>query len=191
MARRRADDASRVRMGAMGRPRPYALGPWWRLAGRRACRGLTLIELVVVLALLGLIASAVFPSAAYVLNRAREQDAQAILSDSWKLARAMALASNEPVWWQVRQTQDGVEITIRPASETAARRTLVLRGWTAARPGAGASDSEAAGWRVLLAPHGLAEDVVLTLSRDGAPAIDITLPGVIDDSASVSHRRPR
>ena len=156
-----------------------------------ACPAFTLTELVVVIGLLGLIASAVFPTTAYVLARARERDAQARLVDSWKLARAMAMASGEPVWWQVRQAEGGVEVTLTTVSQDSVSKTILLRGWSVARSNEPDAGQEGPAAKVLVAPHGLTEDFILNLSREGAPAVRITLPGVIDeDSHATAHGAP-
>ena len=156
-----------------------------RPIGRLLRRGLTLAELVVVIAILGILASALFPSAAYVLSRAREQDARARAVDSWRLARATALASGEPVWWEARQTDEGVELTVRTIGESVIRRKNVLSGW---RLQAGDGEVTAVARMVLIAPHGLSEAVSLTMARVGEPGIKVDLPGVIDDSQAVGNQ---
>src|SRR5437773_12233951 len=107
----------------------------WRSSGRRGksqggCSGrhhhrhsgFTLIEILIVLAILGLLASAAVPSVSYTLERGRTHDVEQRLRSSWELARAMALAENQPVLWKMRQHDGRVTVTVAAENGEEARR---------------------------------------------------------------------
>jgi prepilin-type N-terminal cleavage/methylation domain-containing protein len=155
------------------------------VTGATARAGLTLAELLIVLALLGLMMSTILASAAYVLERARERDAQGTLEESWKLARAMSAASGEPVWWQLAEVEGGLEVSLQPLTARGEDRTISLPGWKVMASGESEELRRESGrWSVLVAPHGLTADAVFTLSRAGAVPVVVKLKGVVDDPPS-------
>jgi len=138
--------------------------------------GLTLIEILIVLAILGLMASAAVPCLSYALERGRMHDVEQRLRSSWELARAMALAENQPVLWTMRQDKDGITVTLAAEGGEEARR-IELDGCSVSVR-SGPSASRDGSWHVIVPSHGLTEAVELILERHGVQ-IPICLPGVL------------
>ena len=151
---------------------------------RLARVGLTLMELMVVLVILGLLATAIVPSASHLLGQRRLHAVEDQLADSWKLARALAFAQNRPVLYRLEQNSKSITIQIRPISlvnrSEPALRSLRLDGWRM-EVEEGPMAVETNRWQVVIAPHGLSQSLKLKLTNKDQ-ALRINLPGVIDAS---------
>lgn len=169
---------------AMNFPRQHTSnGAARRRRYSRAAAGLTLIEMLVVLALLGLLASSLLPSLSYVLDRTRERDIEKGLLGSWKLARALSLARNEPAVWEVRQTDEGMMVSVAAGDGALAVRELRFDGCKV-QVEAGPAPREPQVWEVIVPPHGLTESIELRITRDGKP-VKVILPGIIDAAKEI------
>jgi prepilin-type N-terminal cleavage/methylation domain-containing protein len=82
---------------------------------RRRERGLTLTELLVVLAVLGSMTTGVVPSVRLILARAQGQDTSERLAASWQLAGALARAQQRPVLWRVAADETNCQVNILDA----------------------------------------------------------------------------
>src|SRR4051812_20820868 len=77
--------------------------------------GLTLTELLVVLAIMGAMATAIVPSTHFILSRAQEEDVAGRLRASWQLALATAQAQQRPVVWKLEGHSASSNVTILDA----------------------------------------------------------------------------
>lgn len=153
-------------------------------------RGLTLIELLVVLVILGLLATALLPSVHGVMSRAQWRDVQERLLGSWKLARALALAANQPMLWKIHRMNEQSLVTIQSAGPSDLEpRTLIL-GRCNVEMEEGPAPEEPGFWQVVVPPHGLTDSITLRITRDD-DVILITLPGIIEQAKEALHEEVR
>jgi len=151
--------------------------------------GLTLVETLVVLALLTLLASSLLPSFSYVLTRAHERDVEEKLLDSWKAARVLAQARNQPAVWRIRQAKDGVLVSVQPMDRELPSRDYPLgRCSVAMVVGARSAAAEPQCWQVIVPPHGLTDSLELNMTFDGRE-VRTVLPGVIDEAVDHGAKR--
>jgi prepilin-type N-terminal cleavage/methylation domain-containing protein len=78
---------------------------------------LTLTEVLVVVALLGMIATGAVPSVQVILSRAKSQDVEQRILSSWQLGIASARAQQRPVRWQLSAEPDFCQIKILSADD--------------------------------------------------------------------------
>ena len=127
--------------------------------------GLTLTELLVVLAVLGAMATAVVPSASYLLARSQAQDIEQSLKNSWQFALAAARANQRPVAWQLASDGKFAQLTVLDADGN--------RLWKAAfvavnlRARASGSHEGKNDVTCIVYPHGLTDPLVLNWEIDG------------------------
>lgn len=158
-----------------------SLGDSRIVAARHGRRGLTLTELLVVLLLLGLIASSVTTSVSYTLARARERDVAVRLMHSWKLARVYARALQQPVLWEIRKNGEGASVAIATLGGDL-QRQLEFERWDV-RVEAGPAAASPGVWRVKISPDGLSESIVLQVVQ-GEKVLKVKLfGGIIAESA--------
>jgi prepilin-type N-terminal cleavage/methylation domain-containing protein len=145
----------------------------WRHAG-----GFTLTELLVTLSLLALLFGLLTPVAGGLLERAQGQNTATILKFSWQNAHAYALATGQPVVWQLRQNGKATEVCVCVTREAADPLWITSLRDCQITDASGAVLSGSQTWQVLVPPQGLTDSVEITGQAQGS--FKITLPGVID-----------
>ncbi|HUO09018.1 MAG TPA: type II secretion system protein [Phycisphaerae bacterium] len=80
--------------------------------GRAIRSGLTLVELLVAIAILGVLATGIVPSVQALMAHAQSEDIEARLRTSWQLAIAIAQAQAKPVVWQAHADPTALQLSI-------------------------------------------------------------------------------
>jgi hypothetical protein len=120
------------------------------------------------------------PVESRMLGRAREENITASITQSWKLARALALAANHPIFWILRDDGRSTLIQI-DAGDDSFDRIMSFPNW-AVQLTAGPVAISPGYWRVRIDPHGLSESVSMRLRRDDVTMV-VDLPGIVDEPA--------
>ena len=137
---------------------------------RQACRvqyGLTLTELLVILAVLGAMATAIVPSASYLLTRSQHQNIEQSLKNSWQFAQAVARANQRPVVWQLASGEKFTQLTILDADGNKLRKMALPT--TNLRARISDSDEEKSNLTYIVYPHGLTDPLTLHWEINGKP----------------------
>lgn len=150
----------------------------------RVAAGLTLTEVLVVITLMGLLVGGITPYVPGLMAKAQSQDVQSRLFESWRMARAYALAAQRPVLWELKPEGTGLKILICQS------RTRAESLWSMHLPDCrlkqviGAAKGEVADtWLVVVAPHGVTDDVTVELTQ-AEHSQTVALPGLLDQTPS-------
>jgi prepilin-type N-terminal cleavage/methylation domain-containing protein len=159
-----------------------------RVLHRRHCQrrsrrrvALTLIELLMVIAILGALATGAVPSVRLLMAHANAQDVASRLRTSWQLAQAMAQAQQCPVVWNASADEKDLHLTIESAhGEVLWSTTLVAHDAQIV-----SGDTPQKDAHLVIYSHGLTGEVAVTWDADGKSQ-RVAL-GVLDEPTASSN----
>jgi len=133
----------------------------------RSHYGLTLTELLVVLAVLAAMATAIVPSANYLLAHSQQQNIEQTLKNSRLFAQAAARANQRPVAWQLISDDKSAQLTILDADANNLWKTILPTANLRTR--VADSGDEKSNVTCIVYPHGLTDPLMLHWEINGKP----------------------
>jgi hypothetical protein len=124
-----------------------------------------------------------------MLRRGHERDVQQRMLESWRLARVMAQAQNEPYLWTLRQNPADVVVSLDPVLSGTPSRTFRFDNCRV-EIAASSIPSQSGVWQVLIAPHGVSTSLKLRVLRE-SDEFNVVLPGVVDSGLSIASAEHR
>jgi prepilin-type N-terminal cleavage/methylation domain-containing protein len=156
-------------------------------SGRRNGRqGLTLVELLVVLAIMGLIASSLTVSSSFAMEQARQRNVHDRMFHSWKLARVLARTQQEPMIWELKGAPSGVTASVFNAAGQLQREFQFEKWNVVADHGPVALGSGP--WRIRIDSSGLSDSVSFQLVQEGR-SLSIDLPATVESAIPSPQRK--